>query len=79
MINKYVKQRLALVLPAPLFSSWAFADAVAAAHGTGGAALRASAGAVAATTAAALGLLRGPQQAPAPAPQPLLLRLGPEQ
>ena len=55
-----MKRRLALVLPAPTASSWAFAGAVAAADGAGGATVRAFAGAVAAT-AAAVGLLRGPQ------------------
>ena len=69
-----MKRRLAQVLPALLASSWAFAGAVAAADGTGGAAVRASAGAVAATTAAAVELVRGPHQAPAPVPQ-LLLQL----
>ena len=43
-----MKQRLALVSAAPLVFSWA----VAAADGTGDAAVRASAGAVAATAAA---------------------------
>ena len=56
-----MKRRLAQVLPALLASSWAFAGAVAAADGAGGATVRALAGAVAAT-AAAVGLLRGPQQ-----------------
>ena len=64
------------MLPAPLVSLWAFAGAVAAADGTGGATVRALAGAVAA-------LLRGPQQTPAPAQQllvlPLLLPRGAQQ
>ena len=43
-----VKRRLALVSSAAFVSSWAFAGAVAAADGTGGATAMASAGAVAA-------------------------------
>ena len=70
-----VKRLLALVSPAPLVSWWAFAGAGAAADGTGGVALRATAGAVAATAAAAVGLLSGPQQAQVPAQQLLLLHL----
>ena len=47
-----------LVLPAPLLSSWAFAGAVAAADGTGGAALTALT-VVVADTAAAVGAAEG--------------------
>ena len=43
-----MKQRLELVLPAPLVSSWTFSGAVAASDGADGAAARVSAGAVAA-------------------------------
>ena len=38
--NKQAEQRLALVLPAHLVSSWAFAGVAAASDGTGGAAVR---------------------------------------
>ena len=47
------------MVPAPLVSSWAFAGAVSAADGTGGAAVRASARAVAATACCCGGAATG--------------------
>ena len=52
-----MKQRLAHVSPAPLISSRVFAGVLAAADGTGGAAVRSSASSVAATTSRYYNLL----------------------
>lgn len=62
--NKYLKQHLALVLPAPLVSPWVYyAGAVAGVHGAGGAAVWAPTGAEAAT-AGTVGWVRKPRRCP---------------